>query len=345
MNTPIEQNTVSHFSRRWNYALTLLQQNIDFTARNITLLYLVFGFLALYLSDVVFVWLFDEPFLSQVQALKGGGEVLLTGGLVYAMTAISRSQIQQTNAQLEERNQELEVLHRVMRHNLRNNLNVLMGYAEYVRSEVQSGDLKDACDCIVDSSETIHNYSEQAVQIQNLSDSDIPVIMELEERLPSLIENHEFVTENVTVDVNIPENTAVWVLPQFEDALRELVSNAIQHNHQDDPVVEITADPTVGPAHICELRVIDNGPGIPEVELSALKKGEADPVHHLSGLGLWFVYWTVQRSGGGIRFEGTPEGGTAVRMELLSDDSLVSRTTGITMRQFSVGEERALTFG
>jgi len=42
---------------------TVLFDRVEFTAAKITVLYLIFGFLALYLSDVVFVRIFDEPFL------------------------------------------------------------------------------------------------------------------------------------------------------------------------------------------------------------------------------------------------------------------------------------------
>lgn len=55
------------------------------------LLYLVFGFVSLYVSDVVFVRYFSEPMLSQVQAVKAGVEVFLTGVLVFLLIRKSRA--------------------------------------------------------------------------------------------------------------------------------------------------------------------------------------------------------------------------------------------------------------
>ena len=61
-----------------------------------------------------------------------------------------------------------------------------------------------------------------------------------------------------------------------------------------------------------EVRISDNGPGIPESELEPLRAGKEEPVVHLSGLGLWFVVWTVRHSGGDIDFETEEQAGTTV---------------------------------
>jgi signal transduction histidine kinase len=308
---------------RWEYWLTQPVGWATLTAARITLVYLVFGFLALYLSDVVFVELFSEPLLSRVQAAKGGVEVLLTGGLIYGLTRRSRRALQRRNERLREQRRELQVLHRVFRHNLRNDLNVLKGYAELVLDELADGDLRAACETIVDTSRRIDRYSEQAARIRDLSEQNTTVVVDLSECLPRIVDSHDRVTEAVEVSVETPETASVTVHPEFETALRELISNAIEHTDTDSPRVDISVDPEGGPAHKVEVHVRDNGPGIPEHELEALETGESDQLVHLSGLGLWFVYWTVDRSGGDISFD--RNGGTCVRVAVLEADPFRSR--------------------
>lgn len=120
----------------------------DLTPRRVTLVYLVFGLAALLGSDVLLVQLVPEPRLSQLQALKGGVEVLVTGGLIYALTRGSRASLHRTNSRLDAARRELGVLHRVLRHNLRNDLTVILGYANQIETCVADPDVETYCERI-----------------------------------------------------------------------------------------------------------------------------------------------------------------------------------------------------
>jgi two-component system OmpR family sensor kinase len=300
-----------------------LLHRADLTASRITALYLLLGFAALYLSDVLFVRWFSDPLLGQIQAVKGAAEVLLTGAFIYAITTLSRSQLADTADRIERQRHELDVLHRVFRHNLRNDLTVLAGYAELVREEVDSESLAAACDTIVDRSGTLERYTEQAARIRNLSGEEARTTVDLATRVPELVARHEQVTGTVAVTIDVPETCRVQALPEIEDAIRELLTNAVEHADRPDVDLAVAVDPSAGPDHVVECRITDNGPGIPETELAAIERGASDQVVHLSGLGLCFVYWTVRRSGGTIEFESVDPAGTCVRIQLLRADAPV----------------------
>ncbi|MDZ7731370.1 MAG: ATP-binding protein [Natrialbaceae archaeon] len=67
------------------------------------------------------------------------------------------------------------------------------------------------------------------------------------------------------------------------------------------------------------MTIVDNGPGIPDHELAVLDEGEETPLQHGSGLGLWLVYWLVDKSNGSLEFE-TGEDGTSVTCLLPAAD-------------------------
>ncbi|MFC4406864.1 ATP-binding protein [Haloarchaeobius iranensis] len=83
-------------------------------------------------------------------------------------------------------------------------------------------------------------------------------------------------------------------------ALSNAIENAVDHN--DQPSVEMSVETT---DTAVEIRVADDGPGIPEQERDITQP------QHGSGLGLWAVNWVVESFGGNLAFE-TPERGSGV---------------------------------
>jgi sensor histidine kinase regulating citrate/malate metabolism len=48
-----------------------------------------------------------------------------------------------------------------------------------------------------------------------------------------------------------------------------------------------------------EIRVHDDGPGMPETDWTVLQEGET-PLEHGSGVGLWVIYWSMAAVGGEV---------------------------------------------
>ncbi len=279
----------------------------------------MFGFGALFLSDVLFVRYLSEPLLSQIQALKGGIEVVLTAALLFVLTRRRERQLQRSMRRLNHQREELDVLHRVLRHNLRNDLCVVHGYAELVRDSLPSpsASLRSKCDVILDTAEEMTRYTEQASRINKLAHSDDRrTAYDLTEELPRLLDAHPLVTDDVEVAVTLPEEAVVEVAPLFEEALTEAIANAVEHNDADQPRIEIAVRTGSSPPHLTTIRIADNGPGIPATELDPLRTGEEKQLRHISGLGLWFLKWTIARSGGELAFEDNESGGTTVRVRV-----------------------------
>ncbi|MFB6160036.1 MAG: sensor histidine kinase [Haloferacaceae archaeon] len=299
---------------RLHYWLGRLHRRTTLTPLRIALLYAVFGFAGLYVSDVLLVRYLSDPLLSQAQTLKGGVEVVLTAGLVFLLTRRYQLQLERTTEQVQRQREELSVLHRVFRHNLRNDLNIILGYADELR---ESGDVTPECDRIVSTAERMLGYTEHAKHINAVTESDgRRRTVDLAELVPDLLATHPMVTESVDVTTDLPDCAEVNVNRMLPDALRELVTNAVKHNDGGPRALSVSVDPDAGPPWMTEVRIADNGPGVPDAELDPLRETEERGLVHLSGMGLWFVYWAVERSDGDIDFTTHDDGGTTVRVRL-----------------------------
>ncbi|WP_197409880.1 ATP-binding protein, partial [Haloferax profundi] len=74
------------------------------------------------------------------------------------------------------------------------------------------------------------------------------------------------------------------------------------------------------------IHVTDNGPGIPDTELTVLESGTETPLQHISGLGLWLVHWIIDRSNGRLRFAENQPRGTVAIVRLQRWDKAVTST-------------------
>ncbi|MFT4921840.1 MAG: signal transduction histidine kinase [Haloarculaceae archaeon] len=209
------------------------------------------------------------------------------------------------------REQRLQVLNRVIRHNLRNDLDAIRGFAEPIRDE----------DLPADESaqyfEQIATIASNLADIAHTTDRSERVMTEssLQRERCELVELAEAVAdasacEQVTVDAREP----AVVIQSDRDVIRlvldELVDNAVAHSDRETPAVDIRIREAESGA---TLEVRDDGPGIPAAERAVLVDGEETPVKHGSGIGLWMVYWAVTRLGGQLAFrENEPRGSIVV---------------------------------
>lgn len=198
------------------------------------------------------------------------------------------------------RKQRLEVLNRVLRHNLRNRVDVIKSNTEAVATETDS----EYADAIRESADGLAALSSKARSIDQLvsrpgqkSEADLAsVAREL------AATNGD---ERVTVD---GPDTAPLVTDweALRSALGSAIENAVEHA---ETSVAITIE-NVGDGY--EIVVADDGPGIPESELASLDAGTETPLQHGTGLGLWQLKWSVTKLNGELDFDTTD--GTAVQV-------------------------------
>lgn len=209
------------------------------------------------------------------------------------------------------RQQQLQVLYRVLRHNLRNELNVIEGYAELLadsRTTEQDSSLTKISQAVDD----LLQISQQARRIESTftEDSVDQDTRSLDEVVRAALTDAAVPEANVTT--SIPE-TSLSVNLELQTAIQELILNAFKHNDAVDPSIAVTMKiEDHGNVPYGEVTVRDNGPGIPSNERRVLREGEESPLLHGNGLGLWLVNWVVTELGGTIDIQNAHPRGSLV---------------------------------
>lgn len=281
--------------------------------------YLCLGVFGLFLSDVVLVTMVQDPALtSQIQTVKGGLEVLLTAAFIFVVM-VQHERSLRTSVELgRERAQELAVLHRVFRHNLRNKVNVILGHAQQAKREVSDQSPRDRLDVIIDQTTAISKTAEQAVLIQQLSfldddDTAVDVVPLLEE----LAREYETKTDTVC-ELTAPDSAWVVASGHAQAAFDELFENAVVHNDAPQCRIRVTVAPASPTGAMTHISIADNGPGIPTGTQEILESTDVDPRNHLTTFGLWTAYWILTRGDGAFSIEDNEPRGTIVDIRLPS---------------------------
>ncbi|GAA0715290.1 PAS domain S-box-containing protein [Halorubrum trapanicum] len=209
--------------------------------------------------------------------------------------------------------QRLQVLNRVLRHDLKNDTNVIGGYADLLRDHVDE-EGQQYLDIIDRKVKTLTHLSDQAREIDVALHSDAGrTDIDLAALVDRLCDSLESSFPRATVTVTVPGSAVVSADELLESAVRNVLENAVVHNDGDDPHVEASV---VADGDRFRIDVADDGPGIPPVERAVFSEARETALEHASGLGLWLVHWIVTESGGDLEIDTREPTGTVVRMWL-----------------------------
>jgi signal transduction histidine kinase len=207
--------------------------------------------------------------------------------------------------------QRINVLDRVLRHNLRNKANIILGHAAALAS-ARDDETATAATTIGAAARELLSLSEQARRYREVSTDDRPttpidvvsVISEVTERLS---DRHP----RAVIETSLPAVAVVQGTQSLSLVVHELVENAIVHNDSADPWVRVEVIRVhEGGDERVSVRVVDDGPGIPEQDRRLLTGGlEEHPIRHGSQLGVWVVSSLVTSLDGNVTVEPrTPRG-------------------------------------
>lgn len=226
-------------------------------------------------------------------------------------------ELEQRDLELQRREQRLQVLNRALRHNLRNYTSLILGYAETIRDRSTETRITDPTNRLVDTAMDLIDLSDKARQIEAAMDRASSTGQRTPIQIVNIVDtvttDIRTTYPNVDITLSVPDEAWAYGIPAIELAIQNVIENACQHNTAPDPHVQITV--STGD-EIVEIRVADNGPGIPETERRVITEGRETALEHGSGLGLWLVYWTMERSQGHLEFDDNTPRGTIVTLEL-----------------------------
>jgi PAS domain S-box-containing protein len=209
------------------------------------------------------------------------------------------------------REQRLDVLNRILRHNIRNELNVVRGNVALARAETKEDGVGVRLDAAVETVDQIIDRSNKVNTLSRLFEAETDGMLDLREHLESTLAKVRRDHPDASITIDLPETIAVDAGPSLTAVFDELVRNAIVHNDGDHPDVVVTVNDAESDDNEVVVDVRDDGPGIDEQELRVLREGRETPLDHGSGVGLWLANWVVERNGGTLTFENTADGCTA----------------------------------
>jgi signal transduction histidine kinase len=252
----------------------------------------------------------------------------------------------------ERRRQQLEVLNRVLRHNLRNDAGVVHGYGELLADRLEDPELARMADAIERRAGALAALGEKAGTVEALlsdGEADAVAVDELVENAVADARDRE---PGASVELDVERDAEAadggtarsWITRVRADALRAVVDNTVENalTHHDGegverddggPWVRVTLERedrgeggsgadgagdagTDGQPARFRLTVADDGPGIPNHEIQTVESGRETALEHGSGLGLWVVAWGAAAVGADIDYAEREPRGTKVTVSI-----------------------------
>ncbi|RLM57232.1 PAS domain-containing sensor histidine kinase [Halobellus sp. Atlit-31R] len=210
---------------------------------------------------------------------------------------------------LESQRDNLSVLNQMLRHDIRNDLQVVTGYAELLRNAPECGPGQEFV-------EKISRSAAHAIELTTTGRQLAEVMLTTEGGLEPIDLTATLETERQEVQSTYPEahitsEVADREIPVAANGMlgsvfRNLLKNAVQHNDSDVPEIAITAAERDG---IVTVRVADNGPGVPaDQRESIFGQGTMAETSAGTGIGLYLVRTLVETYGGDVWVESRAEG-------------------------------------
>lgn len=203
-----------------------------------------------------------------------------------------------------------DVLNRVLRHDLRNRLNVVLGHLnelERTASEetVHTEELRGSIEDLLSTTEKARQI-DVALNTDQRDQHPVDLVGAIDQRLDAL----ERANPEATLVRDLPDEAPVradWLLGSVLD---NLVENTVIHS-ETAPSLAVSVDVE---GRTTTLRIVDDCPTIPQTELDVFSARAETPLQHSKGVGLWLVIWVVESYEGSVEFEQTPDGGNVVTL-------------------------------
>ena len=204
--------------------------------------------------------------------------------------------------------QQMAMMQRVMRHNIRNDLNKVRGWAQVLAEETDAEARATHLDRIEAILEEWESMTEGMRRIRRLTTSpevDRPAIevQSVTEHLTAWTGEVDF---SLDVDSTVPDDSTVWIPGTLEEALETLITTAVTRATDPDPAVTVSLSDTTD--RWVEAEVVITGSGLTETDMEVLTTGEETALTHAQGLDIWVVRTMIRTVGGEITAQATDTG-------------------------------------
>lgn len=197
--------------------------------------------------------------------------------------------------------QSTEVLSRVLRHNLRNDMTVILGQLDQLEENI-SGPPAEQVRRIRSKIDEVVTLSEKAQEIEfavtgnNRQRHPVDAVTFVKRRAQALKSAHT----DVAVKTDLPESAWVSADWMLETAIENVFETTLMNG---DPGTELKIDVDQSETGWAEITIVDVNNHLPAAEINTLRSGTETPLQHSQGLGLWLVNWIIESYGGTLDIE------------------------------------------
>lgn len=257
---------------------------------------------------------FDAPLFVHGYLQTVGTAIGFVVGLYDAGSEERKLELDAERERAERYAQQVSVLNRILRHDLRTGVQVIQQYAAMLPNP-QGMEPTIPVDRIQEQARDMYETAESAREIDRLMGDPDRLTDEsnVSDEIDSAIEAVEATYPDATIDRNDGGSATIPASRILDLAFTELLTNAIEHNEGESSEVAVFCESNEAAV---EVRIADDGPGIPDAEVEPIEKGEETDLVHSSGIGLWLANWIVGMTDGSLSFEENEMGGTTVVVRL-----------------------------
>lgn len=220
------------------------------------------------------------------------------------------------------RDRQLQVLHRVLRHNLRNKLTIIRGHAKHLLERGGVVGERRTVEQLHESTEEILETSRgiQTVRDRLKEDPPRPERVDIVPIVSAAIDAARERHPEAEFEFRATGDPEVWGHRTIEVAIDAVLDNALEYATADSPEVTVTLTEGNESGPLLRIEVPDTE--MPRQELLALE-GEAEPssLEHATGVELWIANWFVEQFGGVLDADRLDSGETAFEIKLQPVDA------------------------
>lgn len=203
------------------------------------------------------------------------------------------------------RDRQLRFLEEWLRHNIRNEANIIHGLANDLAAGL--AEPATAGEVIAERAKALLEQADRERElVQMLRDPPDPHLIKVDDLVETVVADAEGCGEGVSVELAEAVPLHAQAVPGLEEAIEELVTNATVHGGSSVSVaVSVNEKGEYG-----TVIVADDGPGIDEREIRHLEvDSQVGQLTHGRGLGLVYVDWIARLSDGELAIDTDADGG------------------------------------
>ncbi|OKY77095.1 MAG: Signal transduction histidine kinase containing PAS domain [Candidatus Methanohalarchaeum thermophilum] len=217
-----------------------------------------------------------------------------------------RKELERHIQEREEAEKREDFLHSLLRHDVRNKLQITQGYLDLSKSHNLPRKVENYFSQAEEATKKSVEIIEKVRTLRKLSEEEEKNEIKLCQLLQNVIDNHKKVLEENKIELNC-QKKEIKALggPLLEELFSNLLENAVKHADCEKIKISVKEGETLN-----TITVEDNGKGIPdEIKPKIFKRGFKDKETGGTGLGLYLAKEITENYGGKIEVRDSELGG------------------------------------